>query len=384
MMKRSSSPGPDGITAEHLTTADSSILWEKLCSLFSAAFSNRLIPRHLSESVIIPALKKTSLDPNEVNNYRPITISSVFAKIAESLMLPDADDLLCSTQFGFRPGRDTSMACSLLSDIIVEFNSMRSPVYVCSLDAEKCFDSIWHEGLFYKLHQMQTFPAPYWAFLFKWYRSSSVTVCWNGDFSEAFRPSRGTKQGSLLSPLLFNLFVNDLLCALQASPKGLRIGPSSYNSMAYADDLTLFAALPEDLQDLIDMCTDYADRWRFRYSYKKTKCLVAGRCHFSTPPKWTLKGAQVETSDSISILGVEFSSSGDCCNHPAQRASACRRAIYSFADRGALYPGLCTDAKVHLWSTIGLPTLTYALEAVHYPFHPPAARPALMALSPRC
>jgi len=75
----------------------------------------------------------------------------------------------------------------------------------------------------------------------------------------------------------------------------------------------------------------------------------------------------VASAESITVLGVDYSAHGNCLNHPAQRISACRRAIYSFADRGALYHGLCTEAKVHLWRTIGLPSLTYGQESVHYP-----------------
>jgi hypothetical protein len=259
------------------------------------------------------------------------------------------------------------MACSYLNDLIAYYNSQCSPVYVCSLDAEKCFDKIWHDGLFFKLLQYRTLPAEHWAFLLRWYRCSSVAVRWNDELSNAFHPSRGTKQGSLLSPMLFNVYVNELLLQLQSSPQGLRIGGQVHNSLAYADDLTLFSSAPQDLQTLIDKCTDYADRWRFTYSFKKTKCLIAGKCPLLLQPRWTLKGAAVETCDSITVLGVDFMSTADCHTHPELRTSACRRAFFSFADRGILYPGLCSEAKVHLWKTIALPTLTYAMESVSYP-----------------
>ena len=152
-------------------------------------------PRQMAESVIIPVIKKPSFNPNEVSSYRPITVSSLFSKIAESIMMPDVDKTLSSTQFGFRPERDTTMACSYLNDIIVHFNSLKSPAYVCSLDAEKCFDKIWHAGLFFKLLQLDILPIMHWAFLVKWYRSSVVVVRWKGELSQPFRPSRGTKQG---------------------------------------------------------------------------------------------------------------------------------------------------------------------------------------------
>jgi hypothetical protein len=58
---------------------------------------------------------------------------------------------------------------------------------------------------------------------------------------------------------------------------------------AYADDITLVAAPPIDLQALINICTDYADAWRFSYGLKKTACMVIGRCPRQRPPTWFLK-----------------------------------------------------------------------------------------------
>ena len=73
-------------------------------------------------------------------------------------------DTVSKTQFGFRSGRGTSFACNLLSDVTQYFHNSGSPVFVCSLDAEKCFDRIWHDGLFYKL--LQFLPLVHWRFLY--------------------------------------------------------------------------------------------------------------------------------------------------------------------------------------------------------------------------
>jgi hypothetical protein len=143
------------------------------------------------------------------------------------------------------------------------------------------------------------------------------------------------------------------------------MGRHLFNSVAYADDVTLMAALPDDLQCLINACTRYADKWRFKYGFKKTVCMTAGRCPLSSPPSWTLKNEPIQTADSLTILGVTYSScTSSGAVHTENRISAARRSMYGLAHAGALYPGLCTEAKVHIWKTIGLPTLTYGLEAV--------------------
>ncbi len=143
-LKRNSAPGLDGITAEHLRFGDVSVLYSHLATLYSAILTWTVVPEILTVGLIVPVIKKPALDPNSPSSYRPITLSSTHAKLTELLMKPP--DNVSSSQFGFRSGRGTSMACSLFNDISSYFNARNSPLYVCSLDAEKCFDTLWHSA----------------------------------------------------------------------------------------------------------------------------------------------------------------------------------------------------------------------------------------------
>jgi hypothetical protein len=165
-------PGCDGVTAEHLIYGLSDILCEHLAFINSAIMSFSVVPNVFTVGIIVPILKKPTLDPNCPSNYRPVTLSSVHSKMLESLMLPDDD--VSDSQFGFRKGRGTSFGCSLLNDIMAEFKASKSPVFLCSLDAEKCFDSIWHDALFYKLRKR--IPDSEWVLLFRWYTNLKAAV----------------------------------------------------------------------------------------------------------------------------------------------------------------------------------------------------------------
>ena len=283
-LSKNKSPGLDGITAEHLIYGKSSLLCSLLASLYTIILSRACVPTLVTTGLIVPILKKSTLNANIAKNYRPITISSIHTKMAEALILPDTD--LSDTQFGFHENRGTAFACNLLNDITSYFKSQNSPVFVAALDAEKCFDSICHVSLFLKL--IHVLPVHEWLLLYNWYNKLNAVVKWNGSYSKPFDVTRGTRQGSVLSPYLFNIFINQLLLDLNNCDAGVRIGDTLYNYMAYADDITLFSTNVQDLQSLIDVCDAYSKRWKFKFGVEKSKCMIVGKCPLYQDPKWRL------------------------------------------------------------------------------------------------
>ena len=160
-----------------------------------------------------------------------------------------------------------------------------SLLYFCSLDAEKCFDQLWHSALLYKLWDVM--PKSHWLLLYNWYQHLQAVVKWNNNTSMYFKITRGTRQGSVLSPVIFNVFIDDLLKEIVASDCGVKIGNFNCNSFAYADDITLLSATATGLQKLINVCTLYAQQWRFNFNITKTKCMTTGVKLLRQDPIWT-------------------------------------------------------------------------------------------------
>ena len=172
-------------------------------------------------------------------------------------MLPKDDN--CSSQFGFRDNRGTTFAAALSNDVTSYFRHRGSTVYTCSLDAEKCFDSIWHSALPYKLRDKIS--TNQWLIMYRSYPRLKASVRMNGSYSNMFRITRGMRQGSVLSPRFFCILLNSLLVHLECSNAGVRIGPDSYQSFAYAHYINLFSATVGGLQSIIDICLAYSNKW---------------------------------------------------------------------------------------------------------------------------
>ena len=122
--------------------------------------------------------------------------------------------------------------------------------------------------------------------------------------------------------------------------------------MAYADDITVFSTNAKDLQRLIDMCTMYSDRWRFKY----------GTCE----PVWRLNDVSLRNVETIEILGNVFNSKGNNTSHVDNRINKCRQSFYSLNSLGMSYHGAAPEVQAHLYKSICQPVLTYGMECMSY------------------
>ena len=360
-LRRDVAPGLDGVTAEHLQHGLSLSLLTVLANVFSLALSNAIVPSLFMSGIIVPVIKKSTCDPNLPSSYRPITLSSIYCKIVELIIIPE--DIASDIQFGFRKKRGTTMVTCMINDLSAYFISKGSPLYISSLDAEKCFDNIWHAGLMFKL--LDVFIPSTWLFLHKWYKSSSACVIWNGQLSQPFSISKGMRQGSVLSPVLFNLFINDLLEDLRTTGSGASVLDKHFTACAYADDITVFSATAPGLQRLIDKCDNYAKAWRFNFGIQKSHCMIIGKPLLKNQPQWYLSTHCMTIANSLDILGVTMNNKGTYTEHVEKRISVCRRSMFRYAPAGMCYPGLHTKAKSYIWRSTGAPTLMYGMDSVY-------------------
>ena len=172
------------------------------------------------------------------------------------------------------------------------------------------------------------------------------------------------KQDSILSPQMFNKFINDLLVKLKTINAGVRIRDFHLNVFAYADDLNLVSTTAIGLQKLINICHQYAHMWRMRFNPSKTNIICIGKQPHIKPPIWTLGNTQICLSEDTNILGVTFNSKLTSTNHVKTRVRKCQQGMFKMASMGLSYPGLNSEVKAFLWNTIGSPILAYGMESM--------------------
>ena len=114
--------------------------------------------------------------------------------------------------------RGTTEASLIVGETIQQNRRACLSVFAAKLDARKCFDRFWHDGLLYRL--MQHLSISCWLLVVYWYRHLTARVTFRGAVSEHFSIERGTRQGAILSPALANIFLHPLLATLDGSGHG--------------------------------------------------------------------------------------------------------------------------------------------------------------------
>ena len=128
-----------------------------------------------------------------------------------------------------------------------------SNVYLSALDASKAFDRVDHRTQFTKLHDRHV-PLCIIKVLANWYGKLFASVRWNGIFSSKLSILCGVRQCSVLSPILFHIYVRVLILELESSGYGCFIGNKFFGCVMYADDLLLLSASVSGLQSMLDIC----------------------------------------------------------------------------------------------------------------------------------
>ena len=247
--------GPDGISAEAIKYGGQ-LLSVHLTILFNMFTAHCYLPADFMKTTVVPLLKNKSGDICDVNNYRAIALSNCTSKLLESVILHcfqlhDTAD--SDYQFGFKTGHSTSLGCSVLKQVLNYYRANGSYIFACFLDLSKAFDSVNHKTMFRQLTALK-FPANLVQLLVFWYANQQMNVRWKNIVTDCFHVKNGTRQGSVLSPYLFCIYMRHLTTIVVKSGIGCHIAGLPVNILLYADDLVLLAPSWLAQQKLLNIC----------------------------------------------------------------------------------------------------------------------------------
>ena len=272
-LKCGKASGPDGISAESLRFAHDRLhVLLSLC--FSACFSHSYLPKSLLETTIVPVIKNKCGSLTDCNNYRPIAIATITSKLLESIILRKCEEYCFTSdnQFGFKAGHSTEFCIYSLLEFIDFYKKRNTTVFVTFLDASKAFDRVNYWLLFTKLIDKNV-PLFVVKLLMFWYTKQDMKVRWGNTLSSSFQVGNGVKQGGILSPVLFNIYMDKLSITLNNTAIGGQIGGQLFNHLCYADDMCLISISSAGMQELLNVCHSYSIEHSLLYNGNKSYSL---------------------------------------------------------------------------------------------------------------
>ena len=249
-----------------------------LHSLCQTCFNSGITPSVWDKSIIIPIPKSSKSDSRVPLNYRGISLLSTVYKLYSSVLnkrLTDyleLNNVLVDEQNGFRKNRACIDHIFVISSIVRARLEEGKSTFVCFIDFKKAFDWINRELLEYKLLCSGILGTFYKA-IKALYKAPVACLELNNFRTGWFPTPFGVKQGDVLSPTLFALYVNDLAKEIKQANLGVSIGNINLSILLYADDIALMAENESNLQNMLNIVSKWCSKWRLAINREKTQII---------------------------------------------------------------------------------------------------------------
>ena len=253
---------------------------------------------------------------DDPNNYRGICVMNALLKVLCTLMNERLTDyceeanLIDKAQIGFiRLSRTTDHTFTLktvVNKYVVDKKGKK--LFACFVDFQKAFDSVWHDGLFRKLENLGI-NGNFLNLIINIYKHTKCAVKINKSTTQFFDYNKGVLQGNPLSPILFNLFINEIFKTVKNEDSMLTLdGTHFFNALMYADDLILLSPSEQGLQQSINSLGAFCQTWKLNINYKKTKCMTFSNGHLRKLSNFHINNIPLENTKIFKYLGITISS----------------------------------------------------------------------------
>ena len=206
----------------------------------------------------------------------------------------------------------------------------KKKLYVCFVDFKKAFDLVWHEGLFHKLLKLGI-GGKFYSTIKNMYSKCKLRVKTNEGLSHCMQTNNGVRQGDSISPLLFNIYINDLpqICDNdQSRPPSLN--SESIPALLYADDLILLSETAEGLQNSLNLLHNYCTKWKLAVNLNKTNVITIGKGKSPIKTNYKFRNKELNSSSTYKYLGTIINSNGTFTHAKRDLKQKGLKALFSF------------------------------------------------------
>lgn len=382
-LKNNKSPGNDGIPAEVFKTANS-LLAPHLHNIFLNIWEKAEVPSDFKDALIVTIFKKG--DKSVCGNYRGISLLSTAGKVLAVILLkrlvPIAEEILPETQHGFRPGRGTIDMIFVARQLLEKSKEHRVPLHLIFFDLEKAFDSICRETLWRILAKFGL-PSRFISIVRALHDGMTGQVLYRGTTSPEFSIQTGVKQGCVLAPTLFSLYLAALHQTLPETatsdvnistrPEGnvfnlgrlrakTRCQTIPVNELQYADDNAAPSHDINQLQEMTDSWDLTYEAFGLKVNKKKTQTLHYLPRATAAPRPISINGTNLKQVTSFPYLGSILSSDGTIDEEILNRLRLAHAAYGRLTKRVFTNSNLRASTKLAVYRAVVISTLLYACE----------------------
>lgn len=362
LSKNNKSPGLDNITNELIKNWDDSVT-DTLFTMFQRFALSESTPRDWNTGIIIPIHKKG--DKADLNNYRGITLNSCISKIYTRIITKhvstfvENNGILSEIQGGFRADRRCEDHIFTLKSIASIRKMEGKSTYLAFLDFKKAFDSVWRDKLLVTAWEIGI-RGNIFNIISNMYNNVHGKVHFGDIHTDTFDIDEGLKQGCVLSPILFCIYINELARGIRDKNIGAHIYGVQIGCLFWADDVVLIGDTEKDLNALLNAASEFSNKYKLNFNYEKSNVVVIGKKLNEDKP-WKLGRSVIKETNAYKYLGVNIGRNlSDHVHieeviHKGNRLIAYIKSLINNQDDfNRVYYG---DL---LWKTIGLPCINYA------------------------
>lgn len=179
-------------------------------------------------------------------------------------------------QGGYQEQQDALTTCFTIEETINHCCEENEKVFVAFMDISKAFDTMWINAMLYKLFHNKGISGKVWRLIRDWYTGMKEFLFIEGKSSRSYRLEQGTRQGGVLSPWLFLVFIINLIEELHRTNAGISLHRVYLGSPMFADNLTMLTRVKSGLDTMLYSAWRYSDKWKFKFNSKKTILITFG------------------------------------------------------------------------------------------------------------